>query len=380
MARPLDRSHTIGRRLVRVNWLLLGLVVLITGVGVSTLYSVADGSFSPWADKHTLRLLIGIGLILAMAVVPLRAWMALAYPSYLVALALLALVPILGADAMGARRWLRFGELSLQPSEVMKVALVAALARYYQWLAPGKVSRPLWVLLPVAAIAAPVVMVLRQPDLGTAVLFACVGLGLMFLAGVNILYFGAGAASAVALAPVIWRYLHDYQRRRILTFLDPERDPLGAGYHILQSKIAFGSGGLVGKGYQQGTQGRLNFLPEKQTDFIFTMLAEESGFIGAMVLIGLYIALITMMLVMAMACRNQFSRLIVAGPALAIFNYAAVNMSMVMGLVPVVGVPLPLVSFGGTAMMTILIALGLAMSGYVHRHERIRREDVGSVV
>lgn len=369
--------RSVGQRLLRVNWMLIGLIALIGGLGVSTLYSVAGGSFSPWADKHTVRLIVGITIILAMAVVPLRVWLALAYPTYLLALGLLVLVPLLGTEALGAKRWLRLGDFSLQPSEIMKVALVAAIARYYQWLPDEKVSRPIWVLLPALAILAPVMLVLKQPDLGTAVLFATVGFGLMFFAGVNPLYYLAGGASIVAAAPLIWNHLHDYQRRRILTFLDPERDPLGAGYHILQSKIAFGSGGLAGKGYLQGTQGRLNFLPEKQTDFIFTMLAEEGGFIGAVTLVLLYVLLITMLLLMAMAARNAFARLVIAGQAMAVFIYAAVNMAMVMGLVPVVGVPLPLVSYGGTAMMTILIGLGLAMACYVSRHERIRREDVG---
>ncbi len=377
---PALETRSIAQRLLAVNWLLLTLVALIATVGVSTLYSVAGGSFTPWADKHTIRLLIGLGLIVAMAVVPLRVWLSLAYPSYLLALGLLILVPLLGAEALGARRWLRFGDLSIQPSELMKVALVAAIARYYQWLPENKVSHPLWVALPALAIAAPVLLVLRQPDLGTAVLFASVGFGLMFLAGVSLLYYLAGGISIVALAPIIWKGLHDYQRRRVLTFLDPERDPLGSGYHILQSKIAFGSGGITGKGFLQGTQGRLHFLPEKQTDFIFTMIAEEGGFVGAVSLVALYVLLITMLMVMAIACRSQFARLVVAGQALAIFIYAAVNMSMVMGLVPVVGVPLPLVSYGGTAMMTILIGLGLAMSGFVHRHDRIRREDIGPVV
>ncbi len=221
-------------------------------------------------------------------------------------------------------------------------------------------------------------LVLKQPDLGTAVLFAAVGLGIMLLAGVNLLYFIGGTGAIVGLAPILWTYLHDYQRRRILTFLDPERDPLGAGYHILQSKIALGSGGLFGKGYMQGTQGQLNFLPEKQTDFIFTTFGEEFGFIGGAALIGLYAILVLMILAMAVRCRSQFARLIVAGAALVVFVYAFVNMAMVMGVVPVVGVPLPLISFGGTAMLTVLTCIGLAMSGYVNRDEQIRREDVSA--
>ena len=368
---------TITARLLAVNWPLLALVTTIAGFGVAVLFSVAGGSFTPYADKQLLRLLVGIGLILAMAAVPLRFWLGLSYPAYFVALIALAMIPLLGSEALGARRWLRLGEFSLQPSEIMKVALVAALARYYQWLPPERISRPLWV--PLLAIAAPVLLVLKQPDLGTAVLFASVGLGLMFLAGVNPLYFVGGGLAITGLAPILWNHLHDYQRRRILTFLDPERDPLGAGYHVLQSKIALGSGGLSGKGYMLGTQAQLNFLPEKQTDFIFTVLGEEWGFVGGLALIGLYAALVFMLLAMALLCRSQYARLLCGGSALVISIYATVNMAMVTGVVPVVGVPLPLVSYGGTAMLTIFAGLGLAMCGYVHRQQQIRRDDLGAL-
>ncbi len=374
-----DGRTPIAARLLAVNWALIALVVVIASFGVAVLYSVASGSFTPYADKHLLRLLIGVGLILGIAVVPMRFWLGLAYPAYLVALTALVLIPLIGTEALGARRWLRFGEFSLQPSELMKVALVAALARYYQWLPPNRISRPLWVAVPLFAIAVPVVLVLKQPDLGTAVLFASVGLGLMFLAGVNFFYFVGGALAIGGLAPVLWNHLHDYQRRRILTFMDPERDPFGAGYHVLQSKIALGSGGLSGKGYMLGTQGQLNFLPEKQTDFIFTMLGEEWGFVGGVTLIGLYVVLVFMLFGMALFCRSQFARLLCAGSALTIFIYASVNIAMVTGVVPVVGVPLPLVSYGGTAMMTIFAGLGLAMCGYVNRGTQIRRETLGAV-
>ena len=373
-------QDTVAARLLAVNWTLIALVALVSSFGIAVLYSVAGGSFAPYADKHLLRLLVGLGMILTIAVVPLRFWLGLSYPAYVVALLALALIPVMGSEALGARRWLRLGDFSLQPSEIMKVALVAALGRYYQWLPPSKVSRPLWVLLPLLAIAAPVFLVLKQPDLGTAVLFASVGLGLMFLAGVNVLYFGGGGLLIAGLAPVLWNHLHDYQRRRILTFLDPERDPLGAGYHVLQSKIAWGSGGLTGKGYMQGTQGQLNFLPEKQTDFIFTMLGEEWGFTGGVALITLYVVMVGMLFGMAIACRSQFARILCGGSALVIFIYASVNIAMVTGVIPVVGVPLPLVSYGGTAMLTIFAGLGLAMCGYVNRGQQIRREDVGAVV
>jgi rod shape determining protein RodA len=363
----------VSQRLLRVNWLLLALVALIGSVGVATLYSVAGGTLEPWADRHAIRLMAGIGIVLAIAATPMSFWVSLAWPAYAVAFVALALVPLAGTEVLGARRWLRFAGFSVQPSELMKVALIVALARYYDWLPPERVSRPLWVALPLAAIAVPVVLVLKQPDLGTATLFAAVGLGLMFLAGVRLLYFVAGGVAAIGLAPFVWAGLHDYQRRRIVTFLDPEHDPLGAGYHIIQSRIALGSGGVVGKGYMQGTQGQLDFLPEKQTDFIFTMLGEEMGFVGTMSLIALYALTIGVLIAMAVVCRNQFSRLLVAGAALVVFIYSAVNISMVMGLVPVVGVPLPLVSYGGTAMTTVMITLGLAMCGYVHRSARARK-------
>lgn len=378
LRRPVEALSLL-RRLLKINWLLIAVVATIACVGIGVLYSVADGSFQPYAERHATRLIVGLALIIGLAVTPMRLWLGLAFPVYFLALGGLILIPLIGSEALGARRWLRYGEFSLQPSELMKLALVAALARYYQWLAPERVSRPFWVLLPLLAIAAPVVLVLKQPDLGTAVLFACIGLGIMFLAGVNPLYFIGGVAGAIGLAPYIWASLHEYQRRRVLTFLDPDRDPLGAGYHVLQSKIALGSGGLAGKGYMEGTQGRLNFLPEKQTDFIFTVLGEEWGFVGGVALMCMYAVLILTLLAMAMACRNQFARLIIAGPALSIFFYAAVNIAMVTGTAPVVGVPLPFVSYGGTAMMTLFGSLGLAMCGWVNRREQIRRDDLGVI-
>lgn len=379
LRRPVE-ALSPARRLLKINWLLMAMVSAIACVGIGVLYSVAGGSFQPFAERHATRLIVGIALIIAIGITPIRFWLGIAYPVYLVALAGLVLIPLMGTEALGARRWLRYGDFSLQPSELMKLALVAALARYYQWLPLERVSRPFWVLLPLLAIAAPVVLVLKQPDLGTAVLFASIGLGLMFLAGVSPIYYVGGAATVIGLAPYIWTRLHDYQRRRVLTFLDPDRDPLGAGYHVLQSKIALGSGGLAGKGYMEGTQGRLNFLPEKQTDFIFTILGEEWGFVGGVALMGMYVLLIVLLFAMAVACRNQFGRLLIAGPALSIFFYAAVNIAMVTGVVPVVGVPLPFVSYGGTAMMTLFGSLGLAMCSWVNRREPIRRDDLGVVV
>lgn len=363
---------SIIHRLGQVNWLVVGLLGLLGLIGAAMLYSVAGGNFEPWAGRHLTRLIAGLALVLVLAVVPLRFWLSLAYPAYIVTLAAVILVPLLGSEALGARRWLRLGEFSLQPSEMMKLALVLALARYYQTLAPSEVSRPLRVLVPLLLIAIPVGLVLRQPDLGTAAVFAVVGLTTMFLAGVHVFYFlGAGAAAAL-LAPTVWGLLHGYQRQRILTFLDPDRDPLGAGYHIIQSKISLGAGGLFGKGFMHGTQGRLQFLPEMHTDFIFPMLAEETGFLGAALVIVLYGALVVLLLRMALACRSQFGRLLVAGAAVTLFVHASVNIAMVTGLVPVVGIPLPLLSYGGTAMLTLMASMGVAVCAGVNREERLK--------
>jgi rod shape determining protein RodA len=368
--------QTLTEKLWRVQWLVLVLIVLIASVGVSALYSVAGGSFEPWAEQHALRVAIGLAVVIAVSLVPVRFVLGAAYPAYIAALALLSAVPVLGIVQMGARRWIGVGGFQIQPAEIMKIALVLALARYYQWLAPERVSRPLWVLLPLVLIAMPVAFILKQPDLGTAILIALLGLGLMFLAGVHWGYFAGGAASVGALAPILWPFLHDYQKKRIQTFLDPDKDPLGAGYHILQSKIALGSGGVNGKGFMSGTQSQLNFLPEKHTDFIFTMFAEEMGFSGSMTLLALYGVLIGLIFSMALTARNQFSRLAIAGAGVTMAIYVAINIAMVTGLAPVVGVPLPLVSYGGTAITTLLIAIGIAMSAHVHRTEPLRRGDI----
>ena len=370
--------RSLSEKLWRMNWPMLMVAGLLGSVGVAALYSVAGGSFEPWAQRHALRVAIGLALVIAVGLTPLRAWLRLAYPAYVIALLLLIAVPLFGIEQLGARRWLGTAQLSFQPSEIMKVALIAALARYYQWLAPDKVSRPVWVAVPLLAIMLPVVLTLKQPDLGTAILFTGAGLTLMFLAGVNVFYFVGGAALAGGLAPLVWRHLHDYQKRRLLTFIDPDRDPLGAGYHITQSKIALGSGGVNGRGFMLGTQSQLDFLPEKHTDFIFTMFAEEMGYVGSLTLIALYGVLLFLVVSMALSARSQFARLLIAGAAIVIGLYVVINISMVTGLLPVVGVPLPLVSYGGTALMTVMAALGLAMCAYVHRGEPMRRNDLGA--
>lgn len=358
---------TLLDKLGEINWVLLFVMSLLVGVGLAALYSVAGGSWSPWAERHALRYLLGLGLIVSMAIVPLDFWLRIAFPAYVAAFVALALVPWIGAEALGAKRWLPLGTLSFQPSEPMKIALVLALAAFFQRMSEDRLSHPLWLLIPAALILAPVVLIVRQPDLGTALMMLVLGIGMLFLAGVNVFYFVGGGAGVLAAAPMAMPYLHDYQRRRIETFLDPSSDPLGSGYHVTQSKIAMGSGGVTGKGFLAGTQSQLDFLPEKHTDFIFTTIAEEWGFGGAVLILALFVLLFAVLTVMAMQTASRAGRLLIAGAMLSIFTYAAINIGMVSGALPVVGIPLPFISYGGTSMMAAMFGLGLAMSAYVHR-------------
>lgn len=357
-----------------LNWAIVLLLLAIAGVGFLMLYSVAGGSLSPWAEPQMKRFGLGMFLMFVVAMTPIWFLRNIAGLAYLISLALLLAVEFFGVTGMGAQRWIDLGFMRLQPSELMKITLVMFLASYYDWLDIRKTSHPLWVLIPVIIIMVPVFLVLKQPDLGTALLLIFGGAGLMFLAGVSWKYFAVVIAGAVGLVTAVfesrgttWQLLKDYQFRRIDTFLDPASDPLGSGYHITQSTIALGSGGWTGRGYMQGTQSRLNFLPEKHTDFIFTTLAEEFGFVGAISLLGLYILVLIFCVVSAMSNKDRFSSLLIMGIALTFFLFFAVNMSMVMGLAPVVGVPLPLVSYGGSAMLVILLAFGLVQSAHVHR-------------
>jgi rod shape determining protein RodA len=290
-----------------------------------------------------------------------------------VVMALLVAVEVRGAVGMGAQRWIDLGVIQIQPSEMMKIAAVLALARYFNGRTVEDVGRPLRLVVPALLILMPAGLVLKQPDLGTALMLVLCGAAMFFLAGVRVWQFGLVLAAGVGAVPVAWRFLRDYQKNRIYTFLDPENDPLGAGYHSLQSKIAIGSGGWSGKGFLMGTQSHLNFLPERQTDFIFTMLAEEWGFIGGLVLLGLYLLIFAYGFAIAMRSKNHFGKLLALGITTNLFLYVFINTAMVMGLIPVVGVPLPLISYGGTAMLTVMFGFGLLMSVYIHRDVRIGR-------
>jgi len=362
------------RKVLYLNWPLTVLLVSVAGVGALMLYSVAGGSFTPWAEPQIKRFALGLAVMISVAMVPIWFWRNMAALAYGLSLLLLIGVELFGTVGMGAQRWIDLGFLRLQPSELTKITLVMMLAAYYDWLPATRTSRPLWVLLPLLFILVPTAMVLRQPDLGTAILMLAAGGAVMFMAGVHWAYFTAVIAAGVGMVGAVfqsrgtpWQLLKDYQYRRIDTFLDPGSDPLGAGYHITQSKIALGSGGWAGRGFMQGTQSRLNFLPEKHTDFIFTTLAEEFGFVGGISLLTLYALIILFCISSALASRDRFSSLVTLGIAFTFFLFFAVNMSMVMGLAPVVGVPLPMVSYGGSAMLVLMAAFGLVQSAHIHR-------------
>ena len=362
------------RKILYLHWPLILLLTAISSIGFLILYSVAGGSLTPWSQAQMERFVLGVSVMFIIAMVPIWFWRNMSVLAFLFALALLLMVEFIGVTSKGAQRWIDLGFMRLQPSEVAKIALVMVLAAYYDWLPVRKTSKPFWVIIPVLITLVPTAIVMRQPDLGTALLLMITGGAVMFAAGVHWAYFAtvvaAGAGMIVAVFQsrgTTWQLLQDYQYRRIDTFLDPSRDPLGAGYNIAQSKIALGSGGWTGRGFMQGTQTRLNFLPEKQTDFIFTTLAEELGFLGGSALLLLYVLVILFCLGAALRMKDRFSALLVMGISVTFFLFFAVNMSMVMGLAPVVGVPLPLVSYGGSAMLVLLAAFGLVQSAHVHR-------------
>ena len=371
-----DGPLTLGQKLWQISWSLVFLLMILAAIGFAMLYSAASGEWDPWASRQMIRFSIGLVLMILVAVTDIQVWMRYAYTLYFLVLGLLVAVEVMGEIGMGAQRWINIGFIQVQPSEIMKITLVLSLARYFHGATLEEIARPTRLIVPLLLLGAPVVLVLRQPDLGTAVMLAMTAAVIFFLAGVKAWKFGVIIVAALAALPVAWSFLHVYQKDRILTFLDPENDPLGTGYHILQSKIALGSGGVFGKGYLHGTQSHLNFLPEKQTDFIFTMLAEEFGMVGGLVILGIYILVIIYGFAIALRVRNQFGRLVALGIIGTFFFYVFINIAMVMGLVPVVGVPLPLISYGGTAMLSLMIGFGFVLCAYVHRDARIGRHGI----
>jgi rod shape determining protein RodA len=355
------REMSISQKLWQINWGLVLLVSALAGVGFAMLYSAAGGNFEPWALRQIVRFGFGLVAMIAVAVIDIRQWMRWAYVFYALGILLLIGVAVQGHVGGGAQRWLSVGPLQLQPSEVMKIALVLTLARYFHSASVEDTGRIFFLVPPALLVMLPVGLVAKQPDLGTALMLAMGSAAILFMVGVR------------AALPVGWNFLHDYQKARILTFLDPTRDPLGSGYHIIQSKIALGSGALFGKGFLQGTQSHLDFLPEKQTDFIFTMLAEEFGMVGSLTLIALYILLMVYGYAIAFRSTSQFGRLVALGMVTTVFLAVFINMAMVMGMIPAKGVPLPMVSYGGTSLIVTMMGFGLLMNVWVHRDTRIGR-------
>ena len=361
-------------KLGQIDWTFCLFITGIAAAGALVLYSIAGGSWSPWAGRHLILFGVCFALMIGLAVVDLRVWFALAYPVYGVGVLLLLAVAVIGHSTLGAQRWLDIGPIRLQPSEIIKVGLVLALARFYHSLSAHNARLSWWLLIPAAMIGLPAAIVAHQPDLGTAILIAATGGLIMIMAGLSLRVVGAGVLALAAVVPPMFMFvLKAYQRARLLTFLNPEADRTGSGYHIIQSKIALGSGGLLGKGFGLGTQSQLNFLPEKSTDFIFSSMAEEFGFVGCAVILALYAGVIFMALRMASITHSHFGRLSAAGVTATFALCVMINGAMVMGLAPVVGVPMPLLSYGGTVMITMMVGFALVLSVRVHRYSEVTR-------
>ncbi|HWY16072.1 MAG TPA: rod shape-determining protein RodA [Rhizomicrobium sp.] len=371
---PSRRPPSWFEKLLRVNWGLVLLIAVIASIGCAMQYSMAGGHFYPWAAPQMERFGIGLLILMAVSLVDIRIWMTLAYPAYAISFLLLIAVEMIGHVGLGAQRWIEIGPIQIQPSELMKISLVLALARYLHGLGVEDISKPHRLLVALVMIAAPAVLVLKEPNLGTATILLADGVSLLFLAGLSWWWILPSFAGLVAAVPVAWHFLHDYQKRRVLTFLNPQSDALGAGWNIGQAEIAIGSGGMDGKGFVQGTQSRLNFLPEKNTDFAFSALGEEFGFMGSVALLVLFAIVMFLGMRIAMASRSQFGRLVAIGVTLNFFFYIMINAAMVMGLIPVVGIPMPLISYGGTAMLTVMFGFGLLMSVHVHQQVEIPRK------
>ena len=366
-------------RLLYINYILLILSILIFTIGLCLLYSAGGGSMDPWGSKQLIRFIIAIGIYMFVSLVSIKFWLGSSYYIYIFSLFLLILVNFYGNTGMGSQRWLNLGFFNLQPSELIKFSLVLALARYFHaekninFLTNCKNF-----MYSLFFIILPAYVVFLQPDLGSSLIIVIAGLTILFVVGLSIWFFIGSAIIISILAPLLWIFfLYDYQKNRVLTFLDPLRDPLGSGYHIIQSKIALGSGGLFGKGFLQGTQSHLNFLPEMQTDFIFTLLAEEFGILGTLTLLFLFMIIIFYSLIIGLICKSRFACFISIGVSINIFYYVFINTAMVSGLIPVVGVPLPLVSYGGTSMLCVMFGLGLVSNAYINRNKVLSRYQDG---
>ncbi len=360
----------------QINLPILVVVSLLTLFGLMMMISAGGGSLSPWADKQLIRSVLGFALMFAVAIIPASFWLRHAYLLYGAGVLLLVVVEAMGFLGKGAQRWVAVGGVNLQPSEAMKIFVILALARFYHYAPPGSAVRLPRLIAALGIIGLPAALILHQPNLGTATILTLVGVSMIFVMGLRWRIIIAVALLGLAALPLAWNFLHDYQKQRVLTFLHPEEDPLGAGYNIMQSMIAIGNGGFAGKGFLQGSQGQLDFLPEKHTDFIFTMVSEEFGFLGSMLLLGLFLTLILLSVAVCIRARSVFCSLLAMGIGALIFVHVAINTAMVMGLIPVVGVPLPLISYGGSIQLATLFGCGLLLNAFAHRDEVLRRSSL----
>lgn len=369
-----SQTPTLREKIQNLSFSYIMFVVLLASIGIVMLYSAANGHWRPWALNQSMRFGLGFAVMITLALTDVRVFMRYAYAFYFVALVLLIVVEITGHIGMGAQRWINLGFMKLQPSELMKIALVLALARYFHSSSLQSIESIKGIIVPTLMVLFPAFLVMTQPDLGTALMLVFTAGAMFFIVGVQLWKFGVVILAAVVSMPIAWHFLHDYQKNRVLTFLDPERDPLGSGYHIIQSKIALGSGGVFGKGFLNGTQSHLNFLPEKHTDFIFTMFSEEFGLIGAVFIVILNFLILAYSYSFALKSSSYFGKLAAIGIATNFFFYVFINMAMVLGLIPVVGIPLPLISYGGTVILSVMAGFGIILSVYINRNINIGKD------
>lgn len=373
MSLALQSSSSIFRHLKNFPWGFFLLMLMLGGVGFLALYSAGGGSLDPWAVKQFTRFLVFLFFMGLLSLVDIRVWFKSVYFLYALVVLMLVYVDVAGHIGMGAQRWIDLKVIKIQPSELMKIMAVLVLARYFHGARADQLRRPFFLIPILVLIGGPVGLVILQPDLGTAMMILFVTAAMFFVGGVAVWMFVLAGAGVAAIMPIAWGLMHDYQRKRVFTFLNPESDPLGSGYHITQSKIALGSGGVFGKGYLQGTQSHLDFLPEKHTDFIFTLWAEETGLMGGVFLMTLYALIVLYGFWMSTRIHHRFGRLVMLGMTINFGLYAMMNIAMVMGLIPVVGVPLVMISYGGTAMLSVLTGFGIALSAYLYRDAKMPR-------
>lgn len=363
-----NQSMTIREKLYNISFSYVMFIVILAAIGIVMLYSAANGNWSPWAINQLIRFVMGFAVMIVLALTDIKLLLRYAYVFYFITLILLVVVEVAGHTGMGATRWINLGFIKLQPSEFMKIAMVLVLARYFHTSSLQSIESVRGIIPPLLMAIFPAFLIVLQPDLGTALMLIFTTAAMFFVVGVQIWKFVVVFIGGLITIPFAWHFLHDYQQNRVLTFLNPERDPLGAGYHIIQSKIALGSGGVFGKGFLKGSQSHLNFLPEKHTDFIFTMLSEEFGLVGAVLVVILNILILAYSYSFALKSTSYFGKLLAIGLATNYFMYVFINIAMVLGVLPVVGIPLPLISYGGTVMLSIMASFGIILCVHINRN------------